>query len=333
MHQSILKPIININPDTCNTYHDAQGRVVYISSNLEDLLGLQLTGWSGQQILDRIYPIDKRHLITWWIRNLRGDISAEPSIIFRFRGDDGTYIWLETNIEVLDPNFNGQPQAFLTTIMVLDQYISYYLQTVFHAQLAKTEMQTRLDAIYEHANHLAGEIPHQGLIKLQHQLDDLKALYNDQLRVSSTVEDADPDLEEINVVLEFGKIVSALDILYPDSIDPAISYKGVAGYAMGDPVKLEIVLDKLYSTIIEASNGIAKPEFTLCFFRQQVALAIMVPGIMKPPAFLDELLVANGMIKQYIRAMEGDVFTFVMPHIGYQVIIVLELVPPTIYIL
>ena len=333
MHQPILKIFLESNPDIFNTYHDAKGSIIYVSETLEQLMELPLKGWSADQIMERIFPIDKRHLKTWMLRNLRGELSTPPSIIFRFKSADGVYRWIESTFHGIDSGLGDQYQFFLTRTKVIDQWISYYLQAVYQTELAKNELQERINAIKQLSRQMATAPNDSRFLSIRQQLDDLLALNNNLLQVSRNLEDAVPELEEVNLVFEFGKFITALEIRYPDALDAAISYKGIAVFALADRVKLELVFEKLYTTIIEASIGIAMPEFTICYFRDKVALAVQLPGIMKLPAFLNDLLDNDGMIKTYIREMEGDIFSCVLPEIGgYQVIILLPLVPLTLYI-
>jgi diguanylate cyclase (GGDEF)-like protein/PAS domain S-box-containing protein len=91
---------------------DFSGRRVYVSPSVTDVLG-----WSPEEMLagtyeDLVHP-DERAALTRMLETFRQVKVFPPRVEFRYRKADGSYLWLEFNLNLIYDDNSGEPAGYV----------------------------------------------------------------------------------------------------------------------------------------------------------------------------------------------------------------------------
>jgi PAS domain S-box-containing protein len=101
--------------------HEPDGRIVFISPSVRDRLGWDVAQTTGRTLYDLVHPDDRQRLE----KLLNGATSQEGSkpTVWRCRGRDGSWRWLETTTSAVEPNdgSSGRRRLLCTSRDVTDR--------------------------------------------------------------------------------------------------------------------------------------------------------------------------------------------------------------------
>ncbi len=127
---------------------DLYGRRIYVSPSAKDVLG-----WSADQMLagtfeDIIHP-DERATLAQMLETFRREKISPPRSEFRYRKADGSYVWLELNLNMLYDD-HGEPAGYVDIARDISR--RKLEEANFQRSLATAEQQASSDPLTGIAN-------------------------------------------------------------------------------------------------------------------------------------------------------------------------------------
>lgn len=98
-----------------------EGRRLYVSPAVRDVLGWTPMEWTGQSAADFIHRDD----LGAYRRLLKEMVRGEDRRAFRYRTrhKDGRYLWMEANVRALPEGANGEPAAFVANLREITERV------------------------------------------------------------------------------------------------------------------------------------------------------------------------------------------------------------------
>lgn len=101
---------------------DLEGRRLYVSPAVEDVLGWSPAEWTGVKSEDLMHPDDLPGFRTMLAEMLQG--SERRAFSYRTRKKDDTYLWMEASLQLLRDEVTGEPNAYVANVRDISRRVA-----------------------------------------------------------------------------------------------------------------------------------------------------------------------------------------------------------------
>jgi PAS domain S-box-containing protein len=277
---------------------DLNGYLLYLSPSIKQIAGYEPQNLIGKKLSDYYHPDDLEDINNESIP-VKNEQETSTYASYRFKKNNGEYIWLETNSKVFFDDYDltyrvitssreisdrKKTEEILMTSLNRERELND-LKSLF-VNVASHEFRTPLSTIRSSTEIIQLIDKQQNPQILKHlniissQIDRITNLMNEILIVGKIESNKlNCNKEKINILELIKNSVASQNVLQKDGRRISFNIEGTSQAVNVDPLHLSLIVDNLASNALKYSKGCPDPKVLLSFNEKSFEIKIQDFGI------------------------------------------------------